>query len=60
MVVAYAADTDPAMKHEVVREQLLIMIRWALTAYEYERLHSYALVYAEALYWLAMQKNLIP
>lgn len=60
MAVAYAADVDPAMKHEAVREQLLTVICWALTTYEYERLHSYALVYAEALYWLALEKKLIP
>jgi len=59
MVVAYAADTDAAMKHQVVRDQLRTMIKWALTTYEYERLYSYALVYAEALYWLAVERNLI-
>ena len=59
MVVAYGADTDPAMKHGVVRDQLLTVIRWALTTYDYEYIHSYALVYAESLYWLAIEKGLL-
>ena len=59
MVVLYAADTDPAMKHQPVRDQLLTMMRRALTGYDYEMLHSYALVYAEAAYWLAAEKGLI-
>ena len=60
MVLAYAADTDPALAHEVVREQLATAIHDALTRYDYSRLHSYAAVYAEALYWLGMDKGLVP
>jgi hypothetical protein len=59
MVIAYATDTDPAMEHHSVRDQLLNVMRWALTTYDYERLHSYALIYAEGLYWLALDKHLI-
>ena len=59
MVVAYAADTDPAMRHGAVRDQLLTVMRWALTTYDYEHLHSYAMVYAEAIYWLAAERKLI-
>lgn len=53
-----AADADPYMKHAVVRDQLRRSVNWALSTYEFHRLHSYALVYAEALYWLALEKEL--
>ena len=59
MVVLYAADRDPAMQHQPVRDQLRTLIRRALMSYDYEMLRSYALVYAEAVYWLAAAKGLI-
>jgi len=55
MVILFSADTDPMMKHEVVRRQLAITLRWALTTFEYDLLH-YGLVYAESLHWLAVEK----
>ena len=59
VVVACAADTDPAMKHGVVRKQLETTMRWALSTYDYEHLCSYAPVYAESLYWLAREKGIL-
>ena len=59
IVVLLSADTDPYMDHGAVRDQLRRVVHWALSTYDYERLHSYGLVYAEALYWLAVEKQLI-
>lgn len=59
IVVLLSAETDPYMQHGAVCDQLRHVVSTALSTYDYERLHSYGLVYAEALYWLAAGKQLI-
>ncbi len=59
LVIAYAADHDPMMRIDRVREQFAHTLRYALTTYEYEKLHSYSLIYAETLYWVALDKGLV-